>query len=163
MCKIKKYFYAILKVTFHLQLLQNIDYIPHIIWYILEPILCFSSPKVYILLHMLAFGTEFVLSYGLTLLVCHSYFDKSALSVFTFLKCPSICFYFNIRLFCHQYCCMTTLILDANYIPLIVTLSLSYTQQFRLPTPHPNMNHRPSIFNHWFVLCICESAAFMIY
>ena len=28
-----------LKVTFHLQLLQNIGYIPHVIHYILEPVL----------------------------------------------------------------------------------------------------------------------------
>ena len=33
------YFYTILKVTFHLQLLQNIGYIPHFVQYILEPIL----------------------------------------------------------------------------------------------------------------------------
>ena len=32
-------FYTILKVTFHLQLLQNIGYIPHVVQYILEPIL----------------------------------------------------------------------------------------------------------------------------
>ena len=88
----------------------------------------FSSPKVFILLYMLNFGTKFVLSYGLTLSVYHSYFDKSALSVFPFLKFPSICFYFNIRLFYYQHYCMTTLILDANYTQLIVTLSLYYTQ-----------------------------------
>ena len=119
---------TILKVTFHLQLLQNIDYIPQIIWCIFKPIFCFSSPQVFLLLYMLNFGTEFVLSYSLTLSVCHSYFDKSALSVFTFLKCPSIRFYFNIRLFCHQCYCMTILILDADYIQFIVTWSLSYTQ-----------------------------------
>ena len=34
-------FYIILKVTLHLQLLQNIEYIPHIVQYILEPILTF--------------------------------------------------------------------------------------------------------------------------
>ena len=33
------YFYTILKVTFYLQLLQNIDYIPCVVQYILEPIL----------------------------------------------------------------------------------------------------------------------------
>ena len=37
--KIKKIFYTILKVAFHLQLLQNIGYIPHVVQYILEPIL----------------------------------------------------------------------------------------------------------------------------
>ena len=32
-------FYTILKIKFHLQLLQNTGYIPHVVWYILESIL----------------------------------------------------------------------------------------------------------------------------
>ena len=35
----KKNFIQFLNVTFHLQLLQNIGYIPHVVQYILEPIL----------------------------------------------------------------------------------------------------------------------------
>ena len=31
------YFLQFFKVTFHLQLLQNIDYIPHFVQYLLEP------------------------------------------------------------------------------------------------------------------------------
>ena len=34
-----KIFIQFLKVTFHLQLLQNIGYIPHVVQHILEPIL----------------------------------------------------------------------------------------------------------------------------
>ena len=34
-----KHFYILLKVTFHLQVLQNIDYIPSVVQIILEPIL----------------------------------------------------------------------------------------------------------------------------
>ena len=37
--KFKKKLTEFLKVTFHLQLLQNIDCIPHIVQYILEPLL----------------------------------------------------------------------------------------------------------------------------
>ena len=38
--KLKKIFFVqILKVAFHLQLLHNIGYIPHVVQYILEPIL----------------------------------------------------------------------------------------------------------------------------
>ena len=38
-CTLKKNFIQFLKVTFHLQLLKNIGYIPCVVQYILEPIL----------------------------------------------------------------------------------------------------------------------------
>ena len=38
-CKLKKNFYTLLKVSLHLQLLQNIGSNTHVVQYILEPIL----------------------------------------------------------------------------------------------------------------------------